>query len=164
MATTVTGTAKKIDTARFEEFLDRATDEVFTTMIGVACKPAAAKAAAGDSWISAVIGLAGAMSGAMVLHASGEGAMRIAERMTGVPPDGVDAMVRDAIGEVCNMIAGAWKGFDPALASGCLLSTPTVVAGSSYELFSQRAPVRIERHYSFEDFPLSVTIFSELAA
>ncbi|MGA8111762.1 MAG: chemotaxis protein CheX, partial [Acidobacteriaceae bacterium] len=79
-------------------------------------------------------------------------------------PEGVDGLVRDAMGEVGNMVAGAWKGFDPKLASGCLLSTPTVVAGDSYELFSQRAPIRIERSYSFEDFGLSVTIFCEFAA
>jgi len=74
----------------------------------------------------------------------------------------VDAMVRDAVGEVCNMIAGAWKGFDPALASGCLLSTPTVVAGSSYRLFSQRAPVRIERAYRFEDLTFAISLSCEL--
>ena len=73
-------------------------------------------------------------------------------------------MVRDAIGEVCNMIAGAWKGFDPELASGCLLSTPTVVAGSSYKLFGQRAPIRIERRYRFEEMTFGVTIFCEVAA
>jgi chemotaxis protein CheX len=161
---TAAGRAKTIDAGKFEIFLDRATDEVFSTMIGVSCRPSAAEAGAGESSISAVIGLAGAMSGTMVLHASSVGAMRIAERMTGMAPEGVDAMVRDAVGEVCNMIAGAWKGFDPALASGCLLSTPTVVAGSSYELFSQRAPVRIERRYSFEELSLTVTIFCELPA
>lgn len=90
--------------------------------------------------------------------------MRIAEKMTGIDPGEVDGMVRDAIGEVCNMVAGAWKGFDPALASGCLLSTPTVVAGTSYELFSQRAPIRVERSYRFEDLTFQITISCELYA
>jgi chemotaxis protein CheX len=109
-----------------------------------------------------VIGLAGALSGSLVLHTSGAAAMRIAERMTGIETTEVDAMVRDAVGEVCNMVAGAWKGLDPALASGCLLSTPTVVAGSSYELFSQRAPIRIERSYRFEELTFVITISCEL--
>jgi chemotaxis protein CheX len=152
--------------ARFEANLDRAVEEVFSTMIGVACVPAEAGALSGAAGgnMSAVVGLAGAISGSLVLHSAGDAAMRIAERMTGMAPEGVDALVRDAIGEVCNMVAGAWKGFDPELSSGCLLSTPTVVAGASYELFSQRAAIRIERSYRFEDFWLKVTIFCEFAA
>jgi hypothetical protein len=59
------------------------------------------------------------------------------------------------------MIAGAWKGRDPILASGCLLSTPTVVAGTSYELFSQRAPVRIVRRYRFEELIFTISVVCE---
>lgn len=158
----VSGAAKKINVTRFEEFLDRATDEVFSTMLGSGCAPTQVSVAGDRGAISAVIGLAGAMSGSLVLHAGSAAACRIAARMTGVEPEEVDALVRDAIGEVCNMVAGAWKGFDPLLASGCLLSTPTVVAGTSYELFSQRAPIRIERQYAFEDLTFTVTIFCEV--
>ncbi|MGB6157780.1 MAG: chemotaxis protein CheX [Acidobacteriaceae bacterium] len=154
------GAAKKIDVERFEEFLDRAVDEVFSTMAGVHCAPM--EEGAGDrGTISAVIGLAGRMSGSLVLHASSVAALRIAGRMTGIEPTELDAMVRDAMGEMCNMIAGAWKGHDPILASGCLLSTPTVVAGSSYELFSQRAPVRIDRRYRFEELTFTISVFCE---
>ena len=158
----VSGTSGSVDAAQFEAFLDRATDEVFSTMMGVGCLPAQSESGTGPVTLSAVIGLAGALSGSLVLQISGEAALRIAERMMGTAPDEVDAMVRDAIGEVCNMVAGAWKGFDPALASGCLLSTPTVVAGTSYELFSQRAPIRIERSYRFEGMTFAITISCEL--
>ncbi len=149
--------------ARFEQNLDRAVEEVFSTMMGVSCAPAEAGASVGSEHgtIAAVVGLAGAISGSLVLHSGGNAAMRIAERMMGMAPEGVDAMVRDAMGEVCNMVAGAWKGADPELTSACLLSTPTVVAGTSYELFGQRAPVRIERAYRFEDGVLSITLFCE---
>jgi chemotaxis protein CheX len=151
-----------VETAQFEINLDRATDEVFTTMVGASCAPATGGSTGPEAeTISAVIGLAGALSGSLVLHSSATAAMRIVERMTGIEPDGVDAMVRDAVGEVCNMVAGAWKGLDPALASGCLLSTPTVVAGTSYQLFSQRAPIRIERRYRFEELTLAISISCE---
>jgi chemotaxis protein CheX len=150
-----------VEVARFEEYLDRATDEVFSTMMGAGCVPVAGEVQVDRESISAVIGLAGTLSGSLVLHASGAAAMRIAERMTGSAPEELDGMVRDAIGEVCNMIAGAWKGFDAVLASGCLLSTPTVVAGSSYELFSQRAPIRLEKNYRFEEMTFVITISCE---
>jgi chemotaxis protein CheX len=160
----VPGTAKTKDVAQFEKHLDQAADEVFRTMMGLGCTPDGKHAGGEAGTISAVIGLAGALSGSLVLHTSGAAAMRIAERMTGIETSQVDAMVRDAVGEVCNMVAGAWKGFDPALASGCLLSTPTVVAGTSYELFSQRAPIRIERSYRFEELTFVITICCELYA
>ncbi len=152
-----------VEAAQLRQNLDRATDEVFSTMMGVNCPPAPAHMTHGaeDEMISAVIGLAGALSGSLVLYTSGTAAIRIAEKMMGIAPEEVDGMVRDAIGEVCNMVAGAWKGFDSSLASGCLLSTPTVVAGTSYELFSQKAPIRIERAYRFEEQSFLVTITCE---
>jgi hypothetical protein len=50
------------------------------------------------------------------------------------------------------------------MSSGCLLSTPTVVAGNHYELFSQRASVRIERSYRFETMTFTVTIFCDMSS
>lgn len=147
--------------ARFEEQLNRAADEVFSTMMGVSCSPVEPVAAPDRESISAVIGLAGALSGALVLYAGRRAAMRMAEHLTGMAPEGLDPTVRDAVGEVCNMVAGAWKSQDPRLISGCLLSTPTVVAGSSYELFSLRAPLRIERTYQFEAHTLILTLYCE---
>jgi chemotaxis protein CheX len=155
------GTAEQV--AQFNENLDRAADEVFSTMMGVRCEPAEPVPEQDRETLSAVIGLAGALSGSLVLRAGRRAAERMAERLMGAAPEPAPqpALVRDAVGEVSNMVAGAWKGLDPRLASGCLLSTPTVVAGSSYEFFSQRAPLRIERAYSFEDMTFSVTLFCE---
>jgi chemotaxis protein CheX len=157
--TAVAGAVEEAD--RPELRLDHAVGEVFGTMMAVDCLPIEDSVAMEHETISAVIGMAGALSGSMVLHSGSRTAISMAERLTGLLPDGVDAMVRDAVGEVCNMIAGAWKGADPMLASGCLLSTPTVVAGSSYELFSQRAPMRLERSYRFADCIFSITLFCE---
>jgi chemotaxis protein CheX len=144
--------------------LDRAVDEVFRTMLSVECAPAPAAQEAGSDTISAVIGLAGALSGSLVLQSTEEVARRMAALMTGVDPETVDAMVRDAVGEIANMLAGAWKGLDRQLSSGCLLSTPTVVAGTSYQLFSQRAPTRLERSYRFEERQLTVSLFCDWSA
>lgn len=142
---------------RWEEHLDRAVSEVFSTMVGGSGVSAAPARLEEPETIAAVIGLAGALSGSLVLRAGRRAAERMAERMTGAVQEPV--LVRDAVGEVCNMVAGAWKGLDPQLSSGCLLSTPTVVAGSSYEVFSQRAPLRLERGYRFEEFTFSLVLF-----
>lgn len=156
----VESTARAIE--KFREYLDLAAEEIFSTMMGVHCMPSEISSLPERETISAVIGLAGAMSGSLVLHSGSRTAMNIAERLTGLQAREADPMVHDAVGEVCNMLAGAWKGHDKELSSGCLLSTPTVVAGTSYELFSQRAPVRIERSYRFDDRVFTVTIYCDL--
>lgn len=156
----LTGKVEQI--ARFERDLDRAADEVFTTMMGVQCLPSEVEPSSERETIAAVIGLAGAMSGCLVLQCGLQAAMAVASRLIGVEPRELDEMVRDAIGEVANMVAGAWKGFDPVLSSGCLLSTPTVISGTSYELFGQHAPIRIERSYRFADRTLTMTIYCDL--
>ncbi len=48
-------------------------------------------------------------------------ALKIAAQMTGMEFTEVDDTVKDGIGEICNMLAGAWKGKVPELAAnaGC---------------------------------------------
>ncbi len=145
--------------ARWEEHLDRAVVEVFSIMVGVSCAPTEPSPAEQTETVSAVVGLAGALSGALVLRAGLKVAERMAERMAGMPAEPV--LVHDAAGEVCNMVAGAWKALDAKLSGGCLLSTPTVVAGDRYELFGERAPLRIERTYCFEEQMFSLTLFCD---
>jgi len=43
----------------------------------------------------------------------------IAGLMAGMEFDEIDDVVKDAIGELCNMLAGAWKGKVPDLAANC---------------------------------------------
>jgi chemotaxis protein CheX len=153
-------------TEQYREILDQTVEEVFSMMMGLPCTAAEAGPAEERETVSAVIGLAGTMSGACVLRAGKRVAIRMAEQLAGMAfgsseDDALDPMVKDAVGEVCNMVAGAWKGKLPELASACMLSTPTVVTGSSYELHPQRAEFRLERSYRFEEFAFSFTIFSE---
>lgn len=139
-------------------YLDEAIDEVFRLMMGVPCGPVEEQPAVDRENITAVIGLAGAISGACVLKSGEQVALRIAEFLVGVRPASIDDTVMDAVGEVCNMIAGAWKGKYTALASGCMLSTPAVVTGTNYHLHMQRPEFRVDRMYRFEEHVLSLSI------
>jgi len=141
--------------------LDEAVDEVFRLMMGVPCVPVNGGSAEGSETITAVIGLAGAMSGACTLRCGTEAALRMAECMVGVSPQELDGMVKDAIGEVCNMVAGAWKGKHAVLASGCMLSTPAVVTGTNYQLHMQQQEFRVDRSYRFEEHTVSISIICE---
>ncbi len=144
--------------ARLEEYLDRAMAEVFETMMGLGCGLAEDDAASEGETVAALIGLAGALTGTVVVQCSRAGAMRACGGLTGVESTAVDDTVRDAMGELANMVAGAWKGYDPELRSKCLLSTPMIVVGKKYEVFSRRALIRIDRSYRFEDQLCAVTV------
>jgi chemotaxis protein CheX len=141
--------------------LDDAVDEVFRLMMGAPCLPVDESAAEDKETITAVIGLAGTMSGACTLRCGLETALRMADCMVGTRPLELDGMVKDAIGEVCNMVAGAWKGKHAMLAAGCMLSTPAVVTGTNYQLYMQQQEFRIDRTYRFEAHSLSISIISE---
>lgn len=149
--------------ARLEGDLDRAMGEVFETMMGLGCRPAGDADGVEGETVAALIGLAGVLTGNVVVQCSRAGAMRVCGALTGVEATEVDPTVRDAMGELANMVAGAWKGYDPELASRCLLSTPTVVVGRKYEVFSRRALIRIERSYRFEDHLSAITISCQRA-
>ena len=141
--------------------MDEAVEEVFSLMMGISCAAVEDCPLDEAETISAVIGLAGALSGTCVLRGGERAAKRMAGALTGMEIASLDDMVKDAIGEICNMVAGAWKGKLAGLASGCMLSTPTVVTGSNYQLHTQRPEFRVERYYRFESLSFSFSVVCE---
>jgi chemotaxis protein CheX len=70
----------------------------------------------------------------------------------------LDDVVKDGIGEICNMLAGAWKGKVPSLAANCGLSVPAVITGCNYKLHVQAPEFQLHHGYQFEDACFDVTI------
>ena len=128
--------------------------EVFETMLGVQCRledgvnslPYEKVAVS----VTAVVGFGGILSGACVIRCDALAACNIAARMAGMEFDTVDDVVKDAIGEICNMLAGTWKSKVPDLAANCGLSVPAVITGSDYNLHVQSPEFRICQHYAFD--------------
>ena len=114
--------------------LDATVDEVFQLMVGVRCRRSWEPAVAESENVTAVVGFGGILTGACVLHSSGTAARAMAAGMAGTPFLRTDDTVKDAIGEICNMLAGTWKGKVPELAAHCDLSVPAVIAGRDYQL------------------------------
>jgi chemotaxis protein CheX len=139
--------------------LDASVEEVFQLMLGLHCRrePGSAPVHAGES-VTAVIGFGGVLSGACVFRSSSETARQIAGRMTGMEFSSVDDTVKDAIGEICNMLAGAWKGKVPELAANCGLSVPAVITGRDYHLRVQAPEFQLSHAYRFAESTFSVTI------
>ena len=87
--------------------------------------------------------------------------MKIAAKMTGMDFGEIDDTVKDAIGEICNMLAGSWKGKVPQLSANCGLSVPAVITGRNYHLHVQAPEFRLDRCYRFEDAFFDVTIICD---
>jgi|UPI00068D253D chemotaxis protein CheX len=111
--------------------------------------------------LTAVIGLAGALSGAFTVVVNEAGAKQITACMMGIEVTTVDDTVLDGLGEIANILAGAWKSKIPALSAACLLSVPTVVTGTHYDIHKKTSTFRLARSYRFEDSTFSITLYGE---
>ncbi len=123
--------------------LDASVKEVFQTMMGGTClrEKDIAVPYTPES-VTAVVGFGGLFSGACVLRSNADTAQLLAERMTGMEFEELDDTVKDAFGEICNMLAGAWKGRVPNLAGHCGLSVPAVITGRDYNIHVQSPEFR----------------------
>jgi chemotaxis protein CheX len=140
--------------------LDASVEEVFRLMLGVHCERAATTAEndGEPESVTAVVGFGGLLSGACVFRCGARAARKVAAQMTGMHFDEVDDTVKDGIGEICNMLAGAWKGKVPDLAANCGLSVPAVITGRDYKLHVQAPEFQLHHVYRFEDACFAVTI------
>jgi chemotaxis protein CheX len=120
-------------TASLVDVLVGATTDVFETMIfrqlhagatvwGHATRP--------RSQIVGTVGFAGSSTGLVAFHASVAGASEIASAMLGIDID--EEGLPDAIGEVTNMIAGAFRTRMAAFQDAWAISVPTVTVGSDF--------------------------------
>ena len=137
--------------------LEVATREVFALMLG--CQLTAFEAADESiSDVTAMVGLAGQLCGVLSVRCSGKAAALMTSKMLGVAVDKVGSEVADALGEVCNMVAGNFKNKIAGLAEGCMLSPPTVITGSDYTLRSQADSPALDVRLLLEDLPIIISL------
>jgi len=138
--------------------LDASVEEVFHLMLGVNCERTTVVPEPVPESVTAVVGFGGLLSGACVFRSGGPAAMKIAACMTGMEFAEIDDTVKDGIGEICNMLAGAWKGKVPELSANCGLSVPAVITGRDYNLHVQAPEFQLHHIYNFEGEAFEVTI------
>jgi chemotaxis protein CheX len=114
--------------------------------------------------ISAVIGLSGAVRGAVIVSMKTELAIKLTELLTGDTHSGLDADVVDAIGEINNIIAGNIK---PKVPNGekIVISIPTIIKGKEHTIAWPSKQTRIlcipHKAYNNDIFHLMVAIEME---
>jgi len=137
--------------------LYEAAAEVFDMMVG---EPVSlhqdGAVAAGDSDTTAMVGLAGALCGALSIRCTTASAAAIASKMLGEPVHSAECVEQqlDALGEICNMIAGNFKARIEGLREQCMLSVPTVITGQDYCLHSLGDNDRMEVAILFQGKPI----------
>jgi chemotaxis protein CheX len=115
--------------------LQQAVQEVFSTMVGTQVGVAADQKLRPGRQVAGVIGIGGAFTAVLSLRCSEVSAGKIAAQMLGVPPAEALAQSSDAIGEICNMVAGHFKAKVGHEAT-CMLSLPSVITGTNYSVHS----------------------------
>ncbi len=138
--------------------LDASVEEVFQLMLGLECRREPGADERESETVTAVVGFGGMLSGACVFSTGQTVALEMASSMTGMQFDEVDDIVKDGIGEICNMLAGAWKSKVPELAANCGLSVPAVITGRDYKLHMQSPEFQLHHRYRFRDSQFLVTI------
>ena len=137
--------------------MEVATREVFELMLSSQLTvPASEEEATMD--VTAMVGLAGQLCGVLSVRCGLKAAVLMASKMLGVDLDKVGADMPDALGEVCNMVAGNFKNKIAGLAEGCMLSPPTVITGNDYSLHSQADSPGLEVRLLFENMLMVITL------
>lgn len=117
----------------------RAAADVFATMLNCPCRPGPIQSidrGHRKQSVTSVIGLSGALTGALSITMSKAGAIQVLSRMTGMESEYVDDFVLDAVGEMANMVGGTGK---KALSQfQLLLGLPQVIVGDDYEVHTPR--------------------------
>jgi chemotaxis protein CheX len=133
-------------------------ESVFGTMMGLEAGECGAPWFPSGDRLTAAVHLAGDWNGAVLVECDKDQACRFAGRFLSMdPPDTVDDVVRDVLGELANMIGGNLKC---VLTQGIRLSMPSVVDGSDYSLRVCGAEVRVRLAFRSPEGPFWITVLA----
>jgi chemotaxis protein CheX len=146
--------------AEWMPLLELAAREVFEMMLasGLALPEAGAEPPNANYDITSMVGLAGQLCGILSIRCGQKTAVRMAAKMLGTTPETCGQEVQDALGEVCNMVAGNFKNKISGLSEGCMLSVPTVITGNDYTMHSLADTAGLELPLLFDGDPLLITL------
>ncbi len=113
------------------------TSEVLTTMAFIEPRPGKPflkrdNVAKGD--VSGIIGFTGSAKGSLALSFSESCIVRIVSSMLGEEMKGLNSDVKDAVGEITNMVSGVARKKLEAEGLNILAAIPTVVSGKNHSI------------------------------
>jgi chemotaxis protein CheX len=137
--------------------MELATREVFQLMLASELTVPAAEITVPQE-VTSMVGLAGQLCGVLSVRCGEKAAKLMTSKMLGVEVDKVGADMSDAMGEICNMVAGNFKNKISGLGDGCMLSPPTVITGSDYTTYSVADKPALEVRLMFEAMPVIISL------
>lgn len=135
-----------------QDIIDATTD-VFSTMLAIdlaAGKPVTGPEGEVASNITAMLGLGGEIRGMLAVHCPATVAMAITSGFLGMDVDSLDDDVKDAIGEIANMVAGNLKTAFAGHGIKLELAIPTSVIGESYRVGGMLGAKRVAVVFGME--------------
>jgi len=154
-----------VELTKYVEAFVEVTVNTFSEFVGVEISPKHPHfldPEKGFEWdISAVIGLSGAVRGAVIISMKTDLAIKLTDLLTGTEHTEIDADVVDAIGEINNIIAGNIK---PKIPNGekIVISIPTIIKGKEHSIAWPSKQTRIlcipHKAYDNDIFHLMVAI------
>jgi chemotaxis protein CheX len=138
--------------------LKLATEEVFETMLASHLEPGPPQPSEDGLDITAMVGLAGAMCGVLTIRCNNRAGTRMASKMLGIDAESAATQICDAMGEICNMVAGNFKNKISGMGDGCMLSVPTVITGQDYSCHSLGYSTILRSNFSFENESLLIAL------
>ena len=121
----------------YADLLIASTCEVFETMSFLEVTPLSPVTQTGEIVgvsVSAMISLAGEISGVLFIHCADDFARECAEQISGEGEAVSPAQLADTVGELANMVAGSLKRKMSALIDLFELSLPLVIAGHEHRI------------------------------
>jgi CheY-specific phosphatase CheX len=149
----------EIPRAEWQAVLCETTIEVFSTMVGAVVTVPKETSPPTTAQMTGVIGIAGQIRAIFSLRCSQKCAIDIASQMLGISANdpGAEKAASDAIGEVCNVVAGYFKA-KIGLGDKGSLSLPTIVIGKSYTIHLASGCERLQFPLLFAAEPIWITL------
>jgi chemotaxis protein CheX len=152
-----TSAAVRSHEENWQPILELAVEEVFEIMLRCRVKPTPRPEPEANVEFTAMVGLAGSLCGVLSVCCDAPTAKQMAWRMLGDSAS-TDDQVSDALGEVCNMVAGNFKNKLAGMDGRCLLSVPTVICGGEYQFRSLADGELLDVCVVFEGAPVAVRL------
>lgn len=117
--------------------LSDATQEIFKSMLMSEVQPSEPlpkRPSIFNDSVSGLVGLAGNFRGMLAIHVPNPVAMSITSKFLFMDVDEINDDVKDAIGELANMLAGSVKSMLTETGSGLKLAIPSAISGTEYEV------------------------------
>jgi chemotaxis protein CheX len=121
-----------------EQLIGASVTEVFGTMLNFKVVPEApnANVVNGEPHIASAVGFIGRLTGVVYLYCTCSFARRMTSGLLGIEESAIDSdeMVNDAMGELGNMIVGHLKSCLSDRGLPCVLTIPSIVRGSHFNI------------------------------